>query len=205
MQCVYCGKVQCVYCGKDHFSASCDEVCILKERKDKLLSSGRCFNCLKPNHKSRECNSPKSWRHCHKRHHQSICEVHIGTLSKSEQTTNTATNNVKGKSTILLQTAQAIATNNTSHMFKSVRVLFDNRSQRSHITERLQSQLKLRPIRSYFLTHLGAINSNLKPAMSKLSLQRPGAQVAIKIVVSFPVICSSLPTPVNLTQFPHSS
>ena len=125
------GKVQSVYCGKDHFSASCDEVCTLMERKDKLLSSGRCFNCLKPNHKSQECNSPKSCRHCHKRHHQFICKVHVGNLSKSEQTTNTATNNVKGKSTILLQTAQAIATNNASHISKSVRVLFDNGSQRS--------------------------------------------------------------------------
>ena len=34
-----------------------------------------------------------------------------------------------------------------------------------------------------------------------MSLQRPGAQVAIEIVVIS--LCSSLPTPVNLTQFPH--
>ena len=192
--------MQCVYCGKDHFSASYDEVCTLKERKDKLLSSGRCFNCLKPNHKSWECNSPKSCRYCHKRHHQSICEVHVGTLSKSEQTTN----NVKGKSAILLQTAQAIATNNASHTSKSVRVLFDNGSQRSYITERLQSQLNLRPIQNEKLL-LNTFGGNKFKSQTcnvfKLSLQRPGAQVAIEIVVIS--LCSSLPTPVNLTQFPH--
>ena len=38
----------------------------------------------------------------------------------------------------------------------------------------------------------------------KLYLQRPGSEESIEIVAtSFPVICSSLPTPINLTQFAH--
>ena len=46
------GKVQCVYCGKDHFSASCSKISSITDHKSILLKSGRCFNCLRTNHKS---------------------------------------------------------------------------------------------------------------------------------------------------------
>ena len=141
-------------CGKDHYSASCDKITSIKERKDMLLKAGQCFTCLRTNHKSWDCSS--SWncwlchRRRHRRHLQSICESQPESSSPNAEhstVTNTA-NSIKGKGTILLQTAQAIATNNTSHISKSVRVLFDNGSQRSYITEQLQSQLKFRPIQN---------------------------------------------------------
>ena len=101
------GRIQCIYSGKDHFSASCDKICTVKEQKDILLSSGHCFNFLKQIHKSKECNSPRACRHCRRKHHQSVCEVNLplGNLSKAEKTINTAANTMNGKCTILLQTA----------------------------------------------------------------------------------------------------
>ena len=66
-------SVQCVYCNEAHYSASCQRVRGSKERKEILLRSGRCFNCLKTNHKSRDCDSGKTCRYCRRRHHQSIC------------------------------------------------------------------------------------------------------------------------------------
>ena len=66
-------NVQCVYCKGQHYSASCDKVQDVKARKDILLKSGRCFNCLRSNHKLRECRSPKTCRNCYQRHHQLIC------------------------------------------------------------------------------------------------------------------------------------
>ena len=65
-------SVQCVYCNEAHYSASCKRVPGSQEHKEILLWSGRCFNCLKPNHKSRDCDSRKNCHYCHRRHHQSI-------------------------------------------------------------------------------------------------------------------------------------
>ena len=45
-------SVQCVYCNEAHYSASCKRVTGSQEHKEILLRSGRCFNCLKTNHKS---------------------------------------------------------------------------------------------------------------------------------------------------------
>ena len=67
-------NIQCVYCSGQHYSASCDKVKFTKDRRDILIKSGRCFNCLKPNHKTRDCHSQRTCRNCHQRHHQSICD-----------------------------------------------------------------------------------------------------------------------------------
>ena len=66
-------SIQCAYCQGNHYSASCDKVKDVKVRKDILLKNGHCFNCLKANHKLKDCRSPKTFRNCHQRHHQSIC------------------------------------------------------------------------------------------------------------------------------------
>ena len=127
------GKIQCVYCGKDHFSASCNKIPSVADRKDILLKAGRCFNCLRTNHKSRDCPNSKKCCFCHRRHHQSICDARMENPTpnvETESVTNTA-NSLKGKCTVLLQTARAIATNRISQLSQSVRVLFDNGSQRS--------------------------------------------------------------------------
>ena len=53
-------SIKCVYCGECHYSASCSKFKTSQERKGILLKSGRCFNCLKTNHKSRECGSTRT-------------------------------------------------------------------------------------------------------------------------------------------------
>ena len=113
-------SVQCVYCNEDHYSASCKKVTGYKERKEILLRSGRCFNCLKTNHKSRDCDSHKTCRHCHRKHHQSMCNQVKGQENKNtdqtpgnqedgqppgKTTTTTATSTFKNLQTVLLQTA----------------------------------------------------------------------------------------------------
>ena len=66
-------SVQCVYCNEAHYSASCKRISGSQERKEILLRSGRFFSCLKPNHKSRDCDSRKNCHYCHRRLRQSIC------------------------------------------------------------------------------------------------------------------------------------
>ena len=52
-------KIRCAHCGEDHFSASCLKISDISDSKRILLKAGRCFNCLKQNHKGRDCPSTK--------------------------------------------------------------------------------------------------------------------------------------------------
>ena len=61
----HCPSIQCAYCQGHHYSASCDKVKDVKARKDILLKNSHCFNCLKANHKLKDCRSPKTCRNCH--------------------------------------------------------------------------------------------------------------------------------------------
>ena len=63
----------------------------------------------------------------------------------SVRSSNTSTLNVttKNRGTILLQTAQAMAVNPTTGQFQRIRLLFDNGSQHSYVTEGLCTTLNL--------------------------------------------------------------
>ena len=137
--------VRCVYCHEAHYSASCTKFQTPQARKEILLKSGRCFNCLKANHKSKECESLKTCGHCKRKHHQSICDkanvndsnLADGQVSKNTHNndgtpTSTNTTNVsKNRQVILLQTAHAMASATAGGTSVPVRVLFDNGSQLS--------------------------------------------------------------------------
>ena len=179
-------KVQCVYCGGDHFSASCTKVTGTSERRSILSSSGRCFNCLKLNHKSRDCQANKSCRLCKKRHHQSIynkarprdaVKSSGSTTNQVGTTTANTTNHVKNRQTIMLQTARVMAFGESDSQSVPARILFDNGSQMSYISEQLQKQLNLRPVRVEKI-HLNTFGSTGYKTQSckivKLFLQKPG-------------------------------
>ena len=218
--------IRCVYCNGDHFSASCTKVVDISTRRDILKKTGRCFNCLKSHHKSRDCDSRKNCRHCHRRHHQSICEqlVNAGTAqggssqsqptqSQNSQTsslpsqtvTTSSCNKMLKNQTVLLQTARVVAI--SSHGAIPVRLLLDNGSQLSYITTSLQSRLKLEPLRKERL-HLNTFGSDTFSARTCdvvcLSLQRPGYTDTIDIMAcTSPTICSSLPALVDITKYSH--
>ena len=111
------------------------------------MKGGKCFNCLKPNHKVCDCRNSHTCRTCGKRHHQSICDQGQQTMTPVLEAKDTSTLNslVKDKRTILLQTAQVIAVNPVTNCEKPVRILLDKGSQRSYITNELQHKLKLVP------------------------------------------------------------
>ena len=56
--------VQCAYCDGSHYSASCSKVGSTKDRREILLRAGKCFNCLKSNHKVKDCRSKHTCRRC---------------------------------------------------------------------------------------------------------------------------------------------
>ena len=125
-----------------------------------MIKARRCFNCLRTNHKTRECLSTRMCRLYQQKHHQSICS----SLSKkiepfvlnslppvtsnsgdSTETSNHTTSD-KNTKTVLLQTARAVAYNPETGFSTKVRILFDRGSQRSYIIDQLCSRLKLTPV-----------------------------------------------------------
>ena len=64
-------KIRCAYCRDYHFSASCERIKDLKQRKEILRKEGWCFVCLRIGHRGSECQ--RACRRCNGKHHQSIC------------------------------------------------------------------------------------------------------------------------------------
>ena len=107
----------------------------------------------------------------------------------------------------MLQTAKAIACDETSQKQACVRVLFDCGSQRSYVTESLCSKLDLSPVRSERL-HLNTFgDAQHKPKnckLFKLYLSKLGSTDKTEILaLSFPIICSTLPAVTKPSQYAH--
>ena len=217
-------NVRCVYCNASHFSASCDKVVDVKDRRNILIKKGRCFNCLKANHKTRECSSTKTYRLCHKKHHQSICNSlspqaePFAPSSSSTQSivpsqdvknsvTTTSTNN--GGRTVLLQTARAIATNNDTNSTTQVRILFDSGSQRSYVTERVCAKLRLNPIHTEKLqvnTFGGEHFKTKQCKFVRFDIHKPSSSERVTLTaISYPMICSTLPSIMKVYKYAYLS
>ena len=220
-------QVKCVYCGGLHYSASCESVSDPQSRIEILKRDRRCFVCLRRDHQSGSCS--KNCRRCHGNHHQSICrqsiskqhdpsapnrnsqETHNTTLVSHAtenpqlvQTTTTASSGTKGA--VLLQTARAVAYNEDGTKSTNVRILFDNGSQRSYVTNTLKSRLSLEPLRKETL-HLNTFGEQRYRTQDcdvvNVRLGGPGCEEIEICALGFPVICSSLPNKIDVSKFPH--
>ena len=108
----------------------------------------------------------------------------------------------------MLQTARAVASNEDGTKTKNVRILFDNGSQRSYVTNTLKSQLDLEPLKKETL-HLNTFGEQSYRTQDcdvvKICLTKPGSGCEdIEIcALGFSVICSSLPSKIDVTKYSH--
>lgn len=157
------GPPSCCYCEQSHSSADCTSVSDVDARKKILMNSGRCFNCLRKNHRSRDCRSSSKCKRCQRKHHTSICyqasscnqTPSLTTKPKTDlnpgapsyvlrQTTSTLCSTEKRA--VLLQTACTVVHNPMKpEVVLELRILFDSGSQRSYITDRAKKLLQLVP------------------------------------------------------------
>ena len=215
----------CVYCSEMHFSASCHKITDINARRTILKRDKRCFKCLRKGHNAEQCD--KNCRKCKRRHHQSICPEQAVNSSRNTNTpphyesgvqsatdnenssTTTATTtseNANAKHRVLLQTATAIATNEEGTKSTTIRVLFNNGSQRSYITDSLRSRLQLKSLNTEQLNLNTFGESKFKKQscdIVNLQLRKTEHDDPITIsALTFPVICSPLPAKVY-TSYAH--
>ena len=130
------------------------------------------------------------------------------TVTKRKQNRKriTTTSNMANKGTVLLQTARTTATNSDGSRSSRVRILFDSGSQRPYISNRLKTTLKLKPVKNETLNLNTFGNSKFRKQncdLVELNLEdKDHAKVTIK-APSFPVICSSLRSRINVQEFSH--
>ena len=115
-------------------------------------------------------------------------------VSQLSQSTTTSSSGSKG--TLLLQTASAIARNEDSTKSTRVKILFENGSQRSYVTDNLKSRLGLKSTKKEML-HLGTFGAKTfrkqKCDVLTLFLQDVNEETSKVCVLSFPTTCSPLP------------
>ena len=222
-------RIKCVYCRGEHYSASCERVTDPQARFEILQRDRRCFVCLRSGHRGNSCN--RNCRRCQGNHHQSICrqilslkesssapnenslvrDMQNATLTsqatENQQLPSTATTaSSKTRGTVLLQTATAIATNEDGSKSTRVKILFDSGSQKSYVTDSLKSRLGLKSTKTELL-HLNTFGEKnfrkQKCDVVTLKLEDRNDEAVKLTVLSFPAICSPLPSRVDSTSYPH--
>ena len=124
--------------------------------------------------------------------------------TQPQRVTTTASSETKGH--VLLQTATALATNQDGSKSTKVKILFDCGSQRSCVTDNLKSRLSLKPTKTETL-HLNTFGERnfrkQKCDVVTLHLESCNDETVKVSVLSFPAICSPLPTRVDASSYPH--
>ena len=190
-----------------------------------LQRDRRCFVCLKSGHQSSSYD--KSCPCCHGNHHQSMCRQNLKRNDASAPNENslesqnstlvshstedaqplgitTASSGTKGN--VLLQTDSAIARNEDGSKSIKVKIFFDSGSQWSNVTDNLKPKLGLKRTSTEML-HLNTFGEQSfqkqKCDVTTLLLEDRTNETVKISVLSFPVICSSLPSQVDVTTYPH--
>ena len=214
--------MRCVYCKNSHYSAACDKVTDVKERKNILRRDRRFFLCLQINLHIKECRNNRSCRKCSGRHHQLLCVppsqetnetiapiVKNNTsnpeqpIEEKEQATPTSVVHSQTKQNVLLQMARTVAYGNDETKTVPVRVLFDNCSQRTFIKNELKNKLNLKPIRTETVC-LNAFGSEKyvkqKCDVVKVRLKAKYGEDVELTAICYDKICSPLPVKNTYTQ-----
>ena len=143
--------------------------------------------------------------HCH----QSLCETTTQGSSETQQTEedttdSSMTTSTRSKKVVLLQTAQAYAHASNGEMVP-VRILFDNGSQRSYLTNSLKIRLGLKSQRKEVVNLNVFGNDGFQRQTCDLvtvKLQTRENENIQLTALAFHTICSPLPRAINIHQYP---
>ena len=149
----------CAFCTKNHYSDKCTTVTEPEKRKDIARKERLCFKCLFRSHTIRNCRSRRNCFSCKSSsHHTAICDRssrnHTGDKAAKKPDDQTeacshVTTFIGSKTTVLLQTASGIVSDNYERRSTPVRIVLDSGAERTYITEDLVKKLNLTAISSH--------------------------------------------------------
>ena len=199
-------KVTCYFCKGPHYSYKCHKITDVKERKDIILKAKRCFNCLGSGHFLKDCKSSRNCIHCKGRYHQSICTSKDEIQKESASESNSITATAKKKGSVMLQTATAYVYGENKDDKTMVRILFDNGSTQSYVTEELRHKLSLTERKDETL-NLNTFGSSkyrkVKCDRVKFNLELDNGEGLVISALTHPVICSPINKRISLADYPH--
>eukprot|EP00112_Aurelia_sp_Birch-Aquarium-sp1_P000701 Seg1067.14 transcript_id=Seg1067.14/GoldUCD/mRNA.D3Y31 product="hypothetical protein" protein_id=Seg1067.14/GoldUCD/D3Y31 len=138
-------KLDCAYCRGEHSHEKCKKVQDINERKALIRKYGRCFKCMKKNHRAKECLSGQKCKVCQGGHHTSICEKEKGNGKVDETKAAVPSLHIGAQGKVALQTIQAYAQAPGQGPKVRCRVMLDSGSQCTFITTELAQIMKAQP------------------------------------------------------------
>jgi hypothetical protein len=117
---------KCNFCYSAHASVQCTKYVSVNSRRARVNELKLCFNCLKGNHMSNNCNNDGRCRKCKSKHHTAICtktidasinqKVHANVNTNSNSGTNVQSNSINVRSTVpnTLNAMTTLSVNNSS-------------------------------------------------------------------------------------------
>ena len=205
--------VSCCYCQGNHEPKSCTIVTGSESRQQALKRQGRCFNCLKKNHLSRDCRAPPRCLECKRKHHPSICnkqkressdavslQVHepvtLNPEAPSFEPNSSPVLYTDSNRTVLLQLAHGTVYNlENPSLQEEVKIILDCGSQRSYVTNRVKKRLCIKPDGQRDMTIL-TFGSSKERSQScdviHLGVQTIEDSSLVLKLLSVPLICSQV-------------
>ena len=138
----------CAFCSKNHYHDKCSVVTDFEERKEIVRRNRLCFKCLVKGHNIRNCRNKRNCFNCKaSNHHTAICGKYDRKRKFEEnvESINQVSNFIGSQTTVLLQTASGVASDNRGKRSVPVKVVLDSGAERTYITEKLVRLLKLNP------------------------------------------------------------
>ncbi|XP_065061319.1 uncharacterized protein LOC135688408 [Rhopilema esculentum] len=147
-------RLFCTFCRGSHEENDCKNVTDVRERKKLVFKYGKCFLCLRRNHKCIDCRSNLVCFKCKQKHHSSLCDnvkvdrvrskFSVPSVPTPLASTTSCVGNVGNGGSVALQTAQAVL---KGKQVVRARVLFDTGSHRTFVTKDIVDRLGLSPIK----------------------------------------------------------
>ena len=198
-------KIVCVFCQDKHWSDKCQVVTYPLSRREFLKKSGKCSLYLKDNHQVKNCKKSKPCYYRKGLHNSEICFQNdkkgnspkladkIKQDEKIESTENSHGCHVQSDvSFVILHTAAVVVKNPKDSKELKIKVLFDNGSQRSYISNRVANFLNL-PSESFENICISTFgNSNQNAIVVTVQLKSKVEESIDMKVLSVPFICMLL-------------
>ena len=186
----------CAFCDQNHYSDKCTIVTEVERRKEMVRDKRLCFKCLLGGHPIRKCRSKTNCFRCKSSsHNTAICEKEANKERRKETGTETSLM-VNSKTSVLLQTANGVISDNKEKRSQQIKILLDPGSTKTYISKRVAKQIELKPISSNLVNvktfgQADGRTENLKEYEFCVKNHKRGCNVYMR-GYSVPIICSRL-------------